>query len=110
MNAKDLNRMKGEKLLHYFEREPKEFMQYDGFVNTLPDDLMSPDGDGDCLFACETIELMTGYPAVRLLVVPGTAAKDVIRVLGKMITWIQDAPEQLNEKKAEEPEENEMLF
>ncbi len=109
MNKKDLNRMKGEKLLHYSERDPKEFMQYDGFVNEMSDAVMSPDGDGDCVMACETIELMTGYPAVRLLVVPGTPPEAVVRLLGKMITWIQDAPEQLN-KKAEEQEENETVL
>lgn len=109
MNKK--NTMKGEKLLHYFERDPVRFIQYDGFINIneSDDDLMRSDQDGDCLFSSETIELMTGSVQVRLLIVPGTPAKDVIRVLGKMITWIQADPKNLK-KKADEPEEAECCF
>lgn len=109
MNAKDLDIIKGQKLLHYFKREPKQFIQYDGFVNTKPDDLMSPDDDGDCFFIGETVELMTGYTAVRLLIVPGTAAKDVIRVLGKIIDSIQKRPELLTIK-TDMPDEESLCF
>lgn len=108
MNEKEKNSLKGQKLLHYFGRDAVRFIQYDGFVNTLPDDLMSPDQDGDCLFSSETIELMTGLVQVRLLIVPGTLAKDVIRVLGKMTTWIQDDPGALKDLEAENQKRKEM--
>lgn len=81
--------IKAEKLLHYSRREPKDFVQFDGFVNTEGDCVMKPDADGDCIFSSDTVELMTGNVDVRLLVVPVTSQEDVARVLDKFKGWVQ---------------------
>jgi len=59
---------KGAKLRHYASRDPKEFIQIDGFY--LPggcDSVMVTDNDGDCIQAGKTIELMNGAD-VRILI------------------------------------------
>ena len=90
---KDLNLIKGEKLLHYSKRDPKKFIQIDGFTKMDGDNVTPPDNDGDCLFTSETIELMTGNPDVRLLIVPGTNPYHIIRLLSKMVICIFSNPE-----------------
>jgi hypothetical protein len=98
---------KAEKLLHYSEREPKNFMQFDCFVNSEEDSFMKPDADGDCLFSGNTVELMTGNVDVRLLVVPGTNTSDVVRILDKFKAWIQKDFGQIGNK---EKEDDDRLF
>jgi len=88
LNPEEKKAVKAEKLSHYSRRDPKDFVQFDGFLNTVGDCVMKPDADGDCLFSSDTVELMSGVD-VRLLVVPGTSAVDVVRVLDKFKDWVQ---------------------
>ena len=80
---------KGDLLEHYAGKEPKPFIQYDCFVDAKPDDVMSPDADGDGLFCLDTHELMYGS-SVRVLITPETSRGDAIRALRKIRKWIKD--------------------
>ncbi len=86
----------GEKLAHYAKREPKHFLQLDGFY--LPhggDDLMRPDDDGDAICAQGTVELMHGA-TVRILI-PGDAdPKVAARQLKKLAKWFKRKPSLLD--------------
>ncbi len=81
---------KGELLEHYAGKPVTAFYQYDGFVIAgRSDDIMRPDRDGDCLMGSATYELMSGGPAVRILVTQGTSRKDAVRLLKKLRRWIK---------------------
>ena len=75
---------KAERIAHYMSRAPKEFIQLDAFINDT-----QGDENGDNMFKGRTAELMSGAPAVRILITEGTERADVLRVLGKMRRWIQ---------------------
>ena len=82
-----------EKLSHYARRDPKCFLQLDGFhVTHGGDDVMRPDEDGDCLHASSTIELMHGA-AVRVLIPEDTDRKTAIRQLKKLAKWLKRNPD-----------------
>ena len=74
---------KAERIAHYMSREPVEFIQLDAFVHDT--------GKNDIdLFKVRTCELMSGAPAVRVLVTENTERSDVIRVLKTMLEFIQE--------------------
>jgi hypothetical protein len=79
---------KAELLDHYATREPTRFLQFDAFANVGPDTIVRPDQDGDSLFRTETFELMTGLPAVRVLITPGTSKEKALQLLDKIKDWI----------------------
>ena len=82
-----------DKLAHYASREPKKFLQIDGFY--LPeggDDFLRPDKDGDCMHGTATIELMQGT-YVRVLIPYETNAKVAARQLKKMTKWLKKRPD-----------------
>jgi len=75
---------------HYAGRDPHAFWQFDCFCKCDGYDyIIVPDEDCDSLFRGLTYELMTGNVSVRVLIVPGTAAEDAIRALGKIASWIK---------------------
>lgn len=81
-----------DKLAHYAAREPKKFLQIDGFY--LPeggDDFLHPDKDGDYMHGSATVELMHGTD-VRVLIPYETNAKVAARQLKKMAKWLNRNP------------------
>jgi hypothetical protein len=102
-----------DKLAHYAAREPKKFLQIDGFY--LPeggDDFLHPDKDGDYMHGTETVELMRGTD-VRVLIPYETNAKVAARQLKKMAKWLKRRPDLMEFAKPDpepkpkpKPEEN----
>ena len=94
-----MTKAKKDKLLHYTERDAKEFFQFDAFTAIGDgDDIIRPDDDGDCLCSGTTTELMFGAD-VRVLVAPDTSKIEAIRVLKKIKEWIDKDPSALSPKK-----------
>ena len=81
--------LKGDLLAHYATKEPTAFYQYDVFTHCEGDSEMGPDEDGDSCMSCATYELMSGGPAVRVLVTAGTPGGDVVRALKKVRRWVK---------------------
>jgi hypothetical protein len=71
---------KTELLQHYSTRSPVRFIQMDGFAPEHCDDLIT-DAGGFGLTGGATHELMSGFPCVRVLVVPGTDPELVSKIL-----------------------------
>jgi hypothetical protein len=78
---------KEQLLAHYKERNPTQFIQFDGFDDLQPDDVMTVDEDGHSFFSRKTWELMHGS-TVRLLVKPAASKETVLSLLHKIIKWI----------------------
>ena len=77
-----MQRKSKEQLLdHYKQREPKRFIQYDGFSGWYMDEYA--DAEGDAKFSGETTELMQGS-TVRLLIDPDAEKEVVLRLLRKL--------------------------
>ena len=89
LSSRNTSAQKRELLAKYREREPKRFLQFDGFVVSpdTVDDIMRPDVDGHCIFSTETVELMHGSN-VRMLITLDTTQDDAIQLLGKIQDWI----------------------
>lgn len=80
--------MKTELLEKYGEREPKLFLQFDGFYPpTYPIEHDYAE-DGYEIIASTTCELMNGA-SVRVLVNPTTEAGDAVALLRKTATYIE---------------------
>ena len=93
MNSQATRSIFADKLSHYTRRDPKCFLQLDGFhVTHEGDDVMRPDEDGDCLNATQTIELMCGA-TVRVLIPGDTDHRGAIRQLKKLAKWLKNNPD-----------------
>jgi hypothetical protein len=80
---------KGDLLEHYCQKEPVPFIQFDDITDSNPlDSFIEPDEDGDFLSVTDTWELMSGTPAVRVLIRPGLSKKMVSKALQKIAKWI----------------------
>jgi hypothetical protein len=82
----------GNKLARYASREPKHFLQLDGFY--LPrggDSDMRPDCDGDAVSAVGTVELMHGA-TVRVLIPHDGDVLVAVRQLKKLAKWLKRNP------------------
>lgn len=80
---------KDQLLTKYRDREPKLFVQYDGFnppTHVCGDDGI--DSDGHEIWGGLTYELMHGAQ-VRVLVEPMAANGDVVVLLRKIADWIE---------------------
>jgi hypothetical protein len=98
-----------DKLSHYSRRDPKTFLQLDGFhVTNGGDDVMRPDEDGDCLHASPTTELMYGA-AVRVLIPGDTDRKVAIRQLKKLAKWLKRNPDLMDYAKTRTFESSDKL-
>ena len=87
------NKIFCDKLAHYANREPKNFLQMDGFY--MPeggDSDMHPDKDGDVLEASSTVELMLGS-SVRVLIPYDTDLKAALRQMKKLTKWLKHRPD-----------------
>lgn len=71
----------------YLDRPVTAFRQYDCFIDAVPDCMVQPDTDGDCLFGGSTHELMHGA-SVRVLIRIDESKKDVVRALLKIVDSI----------------------
>lgn len=74
-----------QKLEHYAGKKLTAFRQLDTFIGVKDagDCIVMPDGDGDCLFERITCELMSGGPAIRVLVTAEATVADVARAFDK---------------------------
>ena len=82
-----------EKILPHAGREPQSFLQLDGVYWPEGDDYFhTPDDDGDCLKAGNTVELMQGV-TVRVLVPQGVEVQMAIRQLKKLTKWLTKYPQ-----------------
>lgn len=90
--------LKGEKILHYLEKEPSNFITLK--LYTDPED-MNCDEDGDVFFSTKTVELMEAFD-VTVFITPGTKTNDVVRILEKCKTWVQKEFSQVGSKDDED--------
>ena len=82
-------RLNKETLLEkYSRKDPKRFVQLDGFVLKGWDDVMKPDKQRHVVMAGETFELMVGTE-VRVLVNPQSGKKDVVALLKKITSLLE---------------------
>ncbi len=81
-------------LTKYAEKKPTTFGQLDAFVigKDGGDDVMRPDPDGDCLMGGITTDLMDGAD-VRILIRRGTSGVNAVRLIGKLVEWLESDPE-----------------
>lgn len=84
-------RTKQELLDHYSDKEPHLFWQWDGFNEQWGDNVTGHDEDGHQVFGSETYELMSGFPAVRVLVEPGTSKEDALALLSKITGRVKES-------------------
>ena len=75
-------------LSKYAKRVPKEFVQYDGWLDAYGDSVMHPDGDGDAMMSLHTFELMYGTDC-RVLIPVGADGLATARLLRKIAAWIE---------------------
>jgi hypothetical protein len=81
---------KDELLAHYAKREPKQFVQYDGWADCEGDAVLdSGDGSGYGMATGITHELMRGSNVVRVLIPPDTAPADAVTLLRRIADWIE---------------------
>jgi hypothetical protein len=78
------NYSKANLLAKYAQKPVSKFHQFDGHERT--DDIVTDCGGFGCT-ASETYELMSGAISVRVLIVPGTPADFVQKVLAKVADW-----------------------
>jgi hypothetical protein len=76
-----------EKLGHYAMKEPRKFVQLDGWSQGAAGSLEG-DVDGDSLFAGKTVELMGGS-TVRILIPLDTDPLVAARILKKLRKWFK---------------------
>lgn len=82
--------IKAELLLHYAEREPHAFAQFDGHLNCHPDDCVMPgDECGDALTGGRVHELRRPGSDVRVSILAGIPQADAVRLVRKLAHWIE---------------------
>jgi len=83
----------GELLNHYAKREPKEFLQIDGWYGGkwVGDSVIATDKNGYSMTGGATVELMIGAD-VRILIDPSTPASEAVVLLQKAIDWLNRGP------------------
>ena len=95
------NKLFGEKLAHYASKEPKHFLQMDGYYDSeVYDELMHPDLEGDAFIAQGTVELMDGA-TVRILIPYHTDPTVAARQIKKMAKWLRKKPSLIDFAKPE---------
>ena len=83
----------GELLNHYAKREPKEFLQLDGWYGGkwAGDSIVATDENGYSGTGRITVELMIGAD-VRVLIDPSTPASEAIALLEQAVDWLKRDP------------------
>lgn len=77
-----------ELLRKYARRQPKAFIQFDGWHDSHGDDVIPADPQGHSLTGTRTWELMQGA-SVRVLADPTAPQKEVGILLRKIANWIE---------------------
>ena len=92
-----MTKTKQEILEHYAEREPKSFVQFDGWYGDKwkGDPIVATDDDGRSMVRGCTTELMYGAD-VRLLVAPDSDPKEIVALLRQTVEWIESKPDVLS--------------
>lgn len=69
---------------------PQTFIQFDGFMDMFNDTGIPSDSDGDCLMSSKTRDLRWNEEKlpVRIQIHNNAKPDDVIRVLTKLVSWI----------------------
>ncbi len=91
--ATESSRIKKELLEDAAEKEPRLFLQIDGFIEQR--DSYSDD-DGDGLWNEEVYELRRGWSELRVHIPMGADVKAVLRLLKKTRNWIKSRPDLLD--------------
>jgi hypothetical protein len=73
-------------LAHYAERQPKPFIQFDGWLDA--DEVMGRDADGQGVTGSYTWELMNASD-VRVLIPKATTREQALVLLRKIAGWIE---------------------
>ena len=81
-------KMKGHLLEKYAKKLPNCFFQYDANYSPSYDDCFPPDENGDVLSGATTTELMDGAD-VRVFVRPEVSKETAVRLLHKIIDWVE---------------------
>lgn len=90
-NYKPAKPTKQELLEQYSRKEPKLLFEFDGFSDEkLFDNIIYPDRDGHCLFRNYKWEFMGAYWNIRVIIRPDTPKKDILAMLGKIMSWISE--------------------
>lgn len=77
-------------LLDYARKQPRDYLQLDGFGGVHPDDdVLQADGDGDSLTSSWQTELRHGPPEVRVQILADTIREDAARLLRKLLEWLE---------------------
>ena len=84
-------------LKHYATREPKSFVQFDGWYGGKwrGDSVIATDEAGRSMTSGLTTELMNGAD-MRLLIEPGADAVEIVALLHQAAEWIMRAPDILD--------------
>jgi len=84
-------------LKHYSQPDMSacHYVQYDGWLYSPDDDLMPADEDGDVLFALRAMELRSSGTPVRIQILQGTSPQDAVRLLRKMLAFVEKSYESL---------------
>ncbi len=81
---------KDELLKHYARREPKEFWQFDGWLNAAGDEFLFPNPEtGLGLTVQITWELMSGIPEIRVLMPKTTTDQQAVALLREVIASLE---------------------
>jgi hypothetical protein len=91
--ATESSRIKKELLEDAAEKEPRLFLQIDGYTEQRGSD---SDDDGDGLWNEEVYELRRNWSELRVHIPMGTDVKSVLRLLKKTRNWIKSRPDLLN--------------
>ncbi len=90
-------------LAEYESREPREFIQVDGWHrgnshrHWTGNQWISTDDDGHSMVRSHTVELMHGAH-VRVLIQPDTSATETAALLRKIADWIEREPRMLMDR------------
>ena len=84
-------------LAHYATREPKSFVQFDGWYGGkwAGDSVIATDETGRSMTSGLTTELMCGAD-MRLLIEPGAAPNEIVALLNQAAEWITRSPDILD--------------
>lgn len=86
------DKLKAELLVHYSQREPVEYKQYDAFTDPGHfDDYARPSEDGVAYSSHKTKKLMHGSN-VRVLIRHDTSDAEALKALEGILFWLKSIP------------------
>jgi ABC-type uncharacterized transport system YnjBCD substrate-binding protein len=101
-----MNKQFCDKLAHYASREPKKFLQLDGFHQPIWNENFTKLITNDFSYTSRgTIELMNGAN-VRVLIPYSTDVKIAVRQLKHITKWLKNNPELIEYAKPDKESED----